>query len=134
MFCPLEEINLAFEKCPVRCMYGKEGDCRYAQIKQAQEHSSEDAKSRTAALAPLIPIQEAHRAAKRIQAFIYVDRYTQYAIGKCLDELAPSDIPPLLNEHRFYQWPQSRQGYYTFVERVLEIIQTRVQQPTSEKP
>lgn len=135
MFCPLEDLKIGLQKCPARCMYNQGGDCRYVRVKECQESLEDsDPRSRVAALAPLIPIKEAQSAVKRIQAFIYTDRYTQYATGKSLDELTPNDFPPLFDSARFYRWPYARPDHYAIIKRVLEIVQSRGPQPTSEKP
>mgnify|MGYP001491093241 CR=1 FL=1 len=129
MLCPLEEIHIGLDKCPVVCLYNHEGLCKYTVIKDLQEkaHDLPDLKSRAAIFSNVIPIQDAIRAANRIKAFVYTDRYAQYAIGKSLNELCMDDFDPLRSETRFNKWPYAKPGFYKIIERVLSMVEERTQ-------
>ena len=113
------------DKCPARCMYNRQNTCQYSVIKELQEKAYEqtDVRSRAATFAHVIPIQDATRAVNRIKAFIYADRYTQYAVGKSLDELSNKDLVSLQNEERYNKWTHSKPGFYKIIERVLLLVQ-----------
>jgi hypothetical protein len=129
MFCPIEDITIATSTCEARCMYNREGVCRHARIKEAQERAQdkEGVREQHAVLSSVVNLDEALKAVSRIKAFVYTDSYVQYALGKGLDELTPDEIRSCMDEQRFARWPRSRPGTYTLVHKVLNILLTSTQ-------
>lgn len=128
MWCPLEDIELALDKCPVRCMYNSEGLCRYAVVKEAQRRASEitDTRGQPAIMSKIVSLPNADRAARRIKAFVYIDSYVQFILNKSLPDLTRQDVATLRDEQRFYRWPRSRPNSYPVLDQVLSLVEQQI--------
>lgn len=125
MKCPLLDVELALELCPAStCMYNRKGECKFNQMKEVLEQEDKEE-----ALAKLgIPFEEAKEAANRVRAFVFTDKYCQYALGKGLDSAGSSDLEELQkNPERYKRWPLAKEDRFDSVQTVLKMVLKRKQ-------
>lgn len=123
MRCPLLDIELALEACPAStCRYNMEGACKFNQMKEVLE--GEDKEEALAALG--VSVEEAKEAANRIKAFVYTDKYCQYALGKGLDSAGKKELEALHEDpERYKRWPLAKDGKFPSVQIVLKLVEKR---------
>lgn len=120
MRCPLLDVELALEACPAStCMYNQQGSCKFNQMKEVLEREDKEE-----ALAELgISFEEAKDAANRVKAFVYTDKYCQYALGKGLNAASSKDLVELQkNPSRYERWPLAKDGKFPSVQTVLGLV------------
>ncbi len=67
-------------------------------------------------------LKEAEKAAQRVRAFLYTDRYVQYAIGRTLLDTAALSDPALREEETYNEWPFARgEKGWAVIQKVLRM-------------
>lgn len=114
MWCSVEEIDFALQKCPVTCMYNRNGTCQHAEMTETP--------NREVYLHGVGKLQQATDQAKRIRAYLYTDQYVQHTIGKSLLSITAAECLDLANdETRFLNWPSSSSSRFAAVTAILRL-------------
>ena len=136
MYCPLKEIDLNTEVCPVKCIYRRaDGSCAHNQLAYDEDLDEEEI-----AQIKHAPVEEVHRRGvagkRRIRIALVVDNYLGYANPGSVNEVGKDEHPifrvfnlpkrklkTILNKERFEKWRQLSKVDVTF-EDVKDLFLT----------
>jgi len=93
-------------------MYHRNGKCEHARMSTAE--------NREECLRELGVLEEAKASADKIRAYLIVDAYFSYKVGKTiLDKLTEEEYKALLDEEAYAEWPMSSKLSYGEMKKVL---------------